>query len=125
MRPHDTLARLGGDEFAALIPKVRSRAEVEEVAQRLDACFGEPFEIELSTLIGTASLGIALYPQDGATRDSLLDAAGFHVRCQKHQKENNFQFRPPCKRREKCCELISTLWRTEQINGQKNLTLTK
>jgi len=87
LRPHDTLARLGGEEFAALIPKVRSRAEVEEVAQRLERCFGEPFEIELLTLIGTASLGIALYPQDGATRDSLLDAADVSMYAAKNTKK--------------------------------------
>jgi GGDEF domain-containing protein len=43
LRPHDKLARLGGDEFAALVPVVRSRAEVEEIAQRLEHSFDEPF----------------------------------------------------------------------------------
>ena len=52
----------------------------------LERCFGEPFEIELLTLIGTASLGIALYPQDGATRDSLLDAADVSMYIAKNSK---------------------------------------
>ena len=75
LRPHDKLARLGGDEFAALVPAVRSRAEVEEIAQRLEHSFDEPFVLEGLTLTGSASVGIALYPQDGATRDDLLNAA--------------------------------------------------
>ncbi|MGO9638786.1 MAG: diguanylate cyclase domain-containing protein [Terracidiphilus sp.] len=75
LRPHDKLARLGGDEFAALVPMVRSRAEVEEIAQRLEHCFNEAFVIESLTLTGSASVGISLYPEDGATRDDLLNAA--------------------------------------------------
>jgi diguanylate cyclase (GGDEF)-like protein len=75
LRSHDRLARLGGDEFAALVPVVRSRAEVEEIAQRLEHSFDEPFDLEELTLTGSASVGIALYPQDGATRDDLLNAA--------------------------------------------------
>jgi diguanylate cyclase (GGDEF)-like protein len=75
LRPHDKLARLGGDEFAALVSLVRSRAEVEEIAQRLEHCFKEPFALEGLELIGSASMGIALYPQDGATKDDLLNVA--------------------------------------------------
>jgi diguanylate cyclase (GGDEF)-like protein len=75
LRPHDTLSRLGGDEFAVLLPMVRNRAEVEEIAQRLERSFDEPFAFEELTLTGSASVGIALYPQDGATRDDLLNAA--------------------------------------------------
>jgi diguanylate cyclase (GGDEF)-like protein len=75
LRPHDTLARLGGDEFAALVPVVRSRAEVEEIAQRLERCFDEPFTIERLSLQGAASIGLAIYPEDAASRDSLLNAA--------------------------------------------------
>jgi diguanylate cyclase (GGDEF)-like protein len=75
LRSHDTLARLGGDEFAALLPMVRNRADVEEIAQRLEDCFNEPFVIDGQLLRGSASVGFALYPEDGATRDSLLDAS--------------------------------------------------
>jgi diguanylate cyclase (GGDEF)-like protein len=75
LRPHDKLARLGGDEFAALVPLVRSRSEVEEIAQRLERCFDEPFDLEGLALTGSASVGIALYPENGAKRDDLLNAA--------------------------------------------------
>jgi len=75
LRSVDVLARLGGDEFAALIPAVRSRADVKEVAIRLERCFDEPFTVEGYVLQGSASVGIATYPEDGTTKDSMLTAA--------------------------------------------------
>jgi len=75
LRPDDILARLGGDEFAAILPHVRGRADVEEIALRLEHCFEQPFTWEGSSLRGTVSAGISLYPADGTTRDSLLTAA--------------------------------------------------
>jgi diguanylate cyclase (GGDEF)-like protein len=75
LRSHDLLARLGGDEFAVLLPKVRNRAGVEEIAQRLEHCFNEPFTVGDILLHGAASFGIALYPEDSATRDGLLSTA--------------------------------------------------
>jgi diguanylate cyclase (GGDEF)-like protein len=75
LRGNDTLARLGGDEFAALITVVRNRAGAEEIAHRLEHCLDEPFIIEGHVLRGSASVGIALYPEDGDTKDSLLSAA--------------------------------------------------
>jgi diguanylate cyclase (GGDEF)-like protein len=89
LRPHDKLARLGGDEFAAMVPLVRSRAEVEEIAQRLEHSFKEPFALEGLELIGSASVGIALYPEDGATRDDLLNIADAAMYTAKNAKRQN------------------------------------
>jgi diguanylate cyclase (GGDEF)-like protein len=75
LRPGDILARLGGDEFAVILPNVRSRASVQEVTIRLESGFEQPFTLGGCRVQGTASIGIALYPADGATRDSLLSAA--------------------------------------------------
>jgi diguanylate cyclase (GGDEF)-like protein len=75
LRSHDLLARLGGDEFAVLLPKVRNRAGVEEIAQRLKHSFKAPLTLEGHILHGTASFGIALYPENGASRDALLSTA--------------------------------------------------
>jgi len=84
LRPGDILARLGGDEFAVLVPAVRSRADVMEIAIRLERCFEEqPFAIQNHFLYGSASVGVALYPEDATTRDSLLnnaDAAMYEVK---------------------------------------------
>lgn len=89
LRSHDLLARLGGDEFVALLPMVRCRADVEEIAQRLEHCFNDPFAIEGNSLLGTASFGIALYPEDGATNDNLLKAADAAMYKAKRGKQKN------------------------------------
>jgi len=75
LRGMDTLARVGGDEFIALIPVVRNRAEVEEIVDRLMHCFDAPFRIEDYTIRGAASIGIAVYPEDGASNDELKRVA--------------------------------------------------
>jgi diguanylate cyclase (GGDEF)-like protein len=75
IRPGDMLARLGGDEFAVLVPTAHTENEVREIAQRLTRCFDDPFGIDGLMLRGEASFGVAFYPADGSTRDSLLTAA--------------------------------------------------
>ncbi len=75
LRSHDLLARLGGDEFAVLLPMVRNRTRIEEIALRLEHCFVEPFAVEGNVIHGSASFGYAIYPEDGATKNELLRAA--------------------------------------------------
>ena len=84
LRPHDLLARQGGDEFAALVTVVHSRAEIEEIAHRLERCLDAPFLIEGYTVQGSASVGIALYPEDGETKDALLNTADAAMYRAKH-----------------------------------------
>jgi diguanylate cyclase (GGDEF)-like protein len=86
LRSRDLLARLGGDEFAILVPMVHNRTDVEEIAGRVERCFDVPFTLEGLVLGGSASVGLALYPQDGATKDSLLSAADAAMYAAKHSK---------------------------------------
>ncbi len=96
LRSGDMLARLGGDEFAALMPVVRSRAAIEEIAQRLERCFDAPFAVEGYVLRGGASVGVALYPDDGTSADSLLSAADAAMYVsQAHQAPRCRNARPP------------------------------
>jgi diguanylate cyclase (GGDEF)-like protein len=89
LRSGDTLARIGGDEFIALTPILRSRADAEDIAMRLDRCFDEPFDLEGCRLQGSASVGLAVYPEDGATKEDLqrsADAAMYaHKQAKRHQ----------------------------------------
>jgi diguanylate cyclase (GGDEF)-like protein len=89
LRPDDILARLGGDEFAVILPNVRGRADVEEVTQRLERGFEQPFTWDGRTVHGTASIGIAIYPADGTTRDRLLSAADAAMYVAKQAARNN------------------------------------
>jgi diguanylate cyclase (GGDEF)-like protein len=75
LRAMDMLARIGGDEFAVLLPNVRNRTEVEEVARRIERCVDGAFFVENSSIHGSASIGIAMYPEDAETRDAMLSAA--------------------------------------------------
>jgi diguanylate cyclase (GGDEF)-like protein len=86
LRSHDLLARLGGDEFAALVVGVPTRAGVEEIAMRLERSFDAPFTVEGYTLHGSASVGIAVYPQDGISKDSLFSAADAAMYVSKHTR---------------------------------------
>jgi len=75
VRPTDLLARIGGDEFTVLVAGISSRKDVQRIANQLTDCFNEIFSIGPYTIKGGASLGIALYPDDGNTKDALLNAA--------------------------------------------------
>jgi diguanylate cyclase (GGDEF)-like protein len=86
LRIHDTLARIGGDEFAVAVPIARSRAEVEEIALRLERCFDDPFAVEGVIIHGSATVGMALYPEDGANKNSLLSASDAAMYVRKHTR---------------------------------------
>lgn len=88
LRSADLLARVGGDEFVVLVPLVRNRSDVEEIAGRLEYCFAAPFQVEGHVLQGAASVGIAIYPEDGPTKDSLLSAADAAMYVGKHMKRD-------------------------------------
>ncbi len=97
LRSADTLGRIGGDEFAAVVPAAHGRAELAEIAQRLERSFDLPFEIEGQILRESASVGCALYPEDGDTRDRLLvaaDAAMYRAKNSKRQGGQSVQELP-------------------------------
>jgi diguanylate cyclase (GGDEF)-like protein len=82
----DMLARLGGDEFAALVSLHHGRSDLDAIVARLEHCFDEPFSVEGNLLHGEASIGFAFFPEDGATKDSLLSAADAAMYAAKHSK---------------------------------------
>jgi diguanylate cyclase (GGDEF)-like protein len=88
LRTGDVLARIGGDEFIALVPILHSRADAEEIAARLEQCFDEPFELEEVCLNGSASVGLAVYPEDGATKEELQRHADAAMYAHKESKRD-------------------------------------
>jgi diguanylate cyclase (GGDEF)-like protein len=78
----DTLARLGGDEFVALLPGCDA-AHASLLAERVLAALSVPVTVADLTLIPTASIGIAVHPNDGMDFDTLLrqaDAAMYRAK---------------------------------------------
>jgi len=75
LRLGDTLARLRGDEFAVVVAAVHNRSDVHEIAHRLEHSFDNPFAVGGHVVRGSASIGVALYPEDADSADHLLKAA--------------------------------------------------
>jgi diguanylate cyclase (GGDEF)-like protein len=86
LRNVDMLARYGGDEFTAFIPTVRSKTDVEDVTERLQRCFDDPFVLEGYSFQGSASFGIAIYPEDGESMECLLSTADAAMYVAKHTR---------------------------------------
>lgn len=82
-RDADTLARLGGDEFVVILTHLDELAGVAAVAERIQASFRQPFELEGREIYSGASIGIAIYPEDGKDVAGLLqsaDVAMYHAK---------------------------------------------
>ncbi|MCJ2092800.1 EAL domain-containing protein [Methylobacterium sp. J-072] len=75
LRPTDTLARVGGDEFVVVLTGTRAPQRVAEIAGRLIEGLRGPFRIDDHRVEISASAGIALYPSDGSTAETLFRAA--------------------------------------------------
>ncbi len=75
LRQSDTLARSGGDEFTAVLPRLQSAADAATVADKILSVLEQPFKLSGHTVEISASIGVAVYPQDGNTGDALLQHA--------------------------------------------------
>jgi diguanylate cyclase (GGDEF)-like protein len=80
------LARLGGDEFGALIRVRQGRTEAEEIAHRLERCFDEPISVKNHIIQGSASIGIAMFPEDATSDDGLMSIADAAMYGKKRQR---------------------------------------
>ena len=90
-RPGD-IARLGGDEFMVLLPNVRTSMDAGGVAERLILALREPIQLASNSLVVTPSVGIALYPQDGADAETLLRNADLAMYFAKRRSPGTFAY---------------------------------
>jgi len=75
LRESDTVARMGGDEFMFLFPGIHGREDAEALVAKLLEMVEAPFEIDGRQTTLSASLGLALYPEDGSDADTLMRKA--------------------------------------------------
>jgi diguanylate cyclase (GGDEF)-like protein/PAS domain S-box-containing protein len=95
LRASDTVSRQGGDEFVMLLSSLDSEEDAAASAKRILRSLNEPHTLGEQTLHINASLGISLYPKDGAVAEALIqnaDTAMYHA---KQNGRNNFQFFKP------------------------------
>lgn len=92
LREEDTLARVGGDEFVLLLPVVRTRDEVSVIADKLLKEINVPFLLDEHRISLGASIGIALFPDNGDNFDSLINEADKAMYYIKRHAKNGYVF---------------------------------
>ncbi|TXF98017.1 putative bifunctional diguanylate cyclase/phosphodiesterase [Massilia arenae] len=83
VREGDTVARVGGDEFVVMLVELHQLADAALVAEKIISAVSETCQIEGSELHVTPSIGMAIFPGDGADPDTLLrnaDIAMYHAK---------------------------------------------
>ena len=91
LRALDTVARLGGDEFVLVLSDHKSAQSVSGELQRIVESFAQPFTVEDQDVFVTASIGVALYPQDAADAETLIRCAELAMYRAKESGRNAYQ----------------------------------
>ncbi|HVO48481.1 MAG TPA: two-component regulator propeller domain-containing protein [Steroidobacteraceae bacterium] len=75
VRKSDCVARLGGDEFGVLVAHNPAASDIENICHRIIEGFMMPVPVSGAAVTSSASIGVAVYPDHGATLDSLYKSA--------------------------------------------------
>ncbi len=92
LRDTDIVARMGGDEFIVVLESCKNKKSVGYVCKKILDTLKEPVQIENNVLNTSASIGIAMFPDDGLDMSSLIknaDTAMYHA---KKLGKNNYQY---------------------------------
>ncbi len=92
IRDADTSARLGGDEFVVVMTDLAQPEDASRLAEKLLALLSEPVDIGGRTVKGSASIGVAVFPQDGGDRGALMMAADSAMYAAKANGRNHVSF---------------------------------
>lgn len=90
LRTHDQLCRFGGDEFTVIVSHVEQSEDTERVAERLLHSLSEPFHVGPTQIYSSASIGIAFYPDDADSDETLIKHADTAMYQAKSQGGNRF-----------------------------------
>lgn len=92
LRESDLLARLGGDEFTVVLPQLHDEMDASQVAQAIVTSMSTPMEVEGYDIRIGASVGIALFPQDGESAAKLIKHADVAMYQAKEHGRGGFCF---------------------------------
>jgi diguanylate cyclase (GGDEF)-like protein/PAS domain S-box-containing protein len=92
VRETDTVARLGGDEFTLILGELEEPDSVERIANSIVEKLAKPFQLGTELAQISASIGIAIYPNDAMDVSSLLKNADLAMYAAKRQGRNQFHF---------------------------------
>ncbi|MDX1443866.1 MAG: EAL domain-containing protein [Gammaproteobacteria bacterium] len=92
VRGCDTVTRLGGDEFTVILEEIEDTQTVITVAERIIETLGDPLYLDDYDLHLTASIGIAMFPEDGKDAETLLQNADTAMYRSKKDGRNRLQF---------------------------------
>lgn len=95
----DTVARIGGDEFV-IVSMLERREMAADLARRVLHSFSEHLQIDGSEVFSGASIGVSVYPEDGATAEELLGNADTAMYWVKTRRGIGFDFFEPSMRTE-------------------------
>ncbi len=90
IRSEDTLSRLGGDEFILLSEHIDNENSVYVLANRILAALQQPIELPPHTIYINASVGVAVFPDDGRTAQELIKNADMAMYKAKSEGKNTF-----------------------------------
>ena len=91
VRHSDTVARIGGDEFAIVLEEMVRPTEAAKVAGKIVSYLASPIEVLGHTCMIGASVGVALYPDDGSDLDEVIKAADLAMYRVKSSGRNGFR----------------------------------
>jgi diguanylate cyclase (GGDEF)-like protein/PAS domain S-box-containing protein len=95
VRPADIVVRMGGDEFVVVLHRVNAPDEVAVAATRINEVLSAPVMIAGRALVATVSIGVSMFPRDGATMVELLKHSDTAMYQAKDLGRNNFQVFSP------------------------------
>jgi len=90
LRKSDTVARMGGDEFMIILPEIAHEYDAGMVAEKIIEVFRRPFRLETKELSVTTSVGVSIFPKDGADTDTLIKNADIAMYCSKGLGRNKY-----------------------------------
>ena len=94
IREEDLVARIGGDEFIVVFEET-NKEEIEEIAKRILENISKPYFINENEAKISLSIGVSMYPDDGETKQTLIENADKAMYFAKNNGKNNFKLYSP------------------------------